>query len=447
MFEHTEKADIRSIEVHNSYGTYTFYRDENDEFQIKGFEGTVYDKELLSSLVVSAGYTLSMAKVDKPVSMEEYGLVKLTNADGSVWEPAWYTLTTNAGVKHTVYIGYSLITEGGYYAKYAGRDEVYVLNTDLAKTILAPIEDMVTPMATYPMSMNTYFMVDNFVFMEGEEVRIAIGYNTEEERVGEYSNEVYRMLEPEGYSVSSTGYDLVLQTFYSTEPLRCVKLGITDEVLIEYNLENPAYTIYYEYPDATYGVIENFIMISPAERVRQLLCGVCAVQSDYRSVRQRLGLLDLDFIDWVDSPIFQRNINYIQEIRIESPSFNETFLLEGEGQELVVTQKSNGRKPDVPNFRQFYKTLLTASIEGDMPMTEEEMAALAADDSKCQLTLTIVTDSTTLTYKFYPYTERRSYMTLNGNGQFYVLRSMADKIIADADRVTRDEPVNSDAKY
>lgn len=447
IFEHTEKANIRSIEVHNSYGTYTFYRDEDDNFQIKGFEGTVYDQELMSSLVVSAGYTLSMAKVKNPVSMEEYGLVKVTNEDGSVWEPAWYTLTTKEGVKHTVYIGYPLVTEGGYYAKYAGRDEVYVLNTDLAKTILAPIEDMVTPMATYPMSMNSYFMVDNFVLMEGDEVRIAIGYNSEEERAGEYSNEVYRMLDPEGYSVSSTGYDTVLQTFYSTEPLRCVKLGITDESLAAYNLENPAYSIYFEYPDETYGTIENLIMISARNESGNYYVASALFNQIVEVSGTDWDFLTWDFIDWVDAPIFQRNINYIQEIRIESPSFSETFLLEGDGQDLVVTQKSNGRKPDVANFRQFYKTLLTASIEGDVPMTEEEMAALAADESKCQLTMTIVTDSTTLEYKFYPYTERRSYMTLNGEGQFYVLRSMADKIIADADRVTRDEAVNSDAKY
>ena len=75
------------------------------------------------------------------------------------------------------------------------------------------------------------------------------------------------------------------------------------------------------------------------------------------------------------------------------------------------------------------------------------MAALAADPANCQLTLTIVTDSTELVYRFYPYTERRSYMTLNGEGQFYVLRSMVDKIIADADRITRDEPVDSTTKY
>ncbi len=447
MFAHTEKEDIRSIEVHNTHGTYTFYRDANGDFQIKGFENTAYDQELFSSLIVSAGYTLSMAKVDKVVSMEEYGLVRVTNEDGSIWEPSWYKLTTKDGTEHTVTIGYPLITGGGYYAKYAGRNEVYVLNTDLAKTILAPVEEMITPMVFWPMAMNTYYMVDNFIFAEGEEIRVAIGYNSEEERAGEYSMQVYRMLEPAGYNVSSTGYDSVLQVFYSTTPLACLELGVTDELLEEYGLAEPKYSIYFEFPDPDNGLIQNFAMISE----RNASGNYYVASSLFNQIVEVSGtdwdFLTWSFIDWVDAPIFQRNIDYVREIRIESPNFNETYLLEGEKQELVVTQKSNGRNPEVSNFRQFYKTLLIASIEGDMPMTEEEMAALTADSSKCQLTLTIVTDSTELVYRFYPYTERRSYMTLNGEGQFYVLRSMVDKIIADADRVTRDEPVDSTTKY
>ncbi|MBR7185499.1 MAG: DUF4340 domain-containing protein [Clostridia bacterium] len=449
MFEHTEKKDIRSIEVHNNYGTYTFYRDADDNFQIKGFEGIVFDQELMSSLVVSAGYTLSMAKVDDPVSMEEYGLVKMTQEDGTVWEPAWYKLTTKTGIEHVVYIGYPLVTEGGYYAKYAGRSEVYVLNTDLAKTILAPIEDMVTPMAVWPMAMNNYFTVDNFVLMEGEEIRIAIGYNSEEQRVGEFSNQVYHMIEPEGYNVSSIGYDAVLQTLYSSTPLRCIKLGITDEALTKYGLDNPAYSLYFEFPDPELGqVIENLVLIS----ARNASGNYYIASGLFNQIIEVAGIdwdfLTWDFIDWVDAPIFQRNIDYVREIRVESPNFSETYLLEGKGQALVVTQKSNGRKPDVPNFRQFYKTLLTASIEGNMPaeMTEADLTALATP-ANCQLTLTIITDSTTLEYKLYPYTERRSYLTINGDGRFYMLRSMADKIIADADRVTRDEPINSEGKY
>lgn len=447
MFPHTEKEKIRSIEVHNDHGSYTFRRDANGDFQIVGFEGIAFNQEQLSSLVVSAGYTLSMAKVKDIVSMEEYGLVPVQNEDGTTWNPARYKLTCTDGTEHSVTIGYPLITGGGYYAKYAGRNEVYVLNTELAKTILAPVENMITPMAVWPMAMNNYFTSDNFLFMEGDEVRVAIGYNSEEERAGEFSNQVYRMLEHEGYNVSNTNYDSVLQVFYTTTPLRCVKLGLGDAALEEYGLAEPRYTIYFEFPDPENGLIKNMLLISDRNEAGNYYIASALFNQIVEVSGSDWDFLTWDFIKWVDAPIFQRNIDYIREIRVESPNFSETYLLEGLGKELVVTQKSNGRKPEVSNFRQFYKTLLTASIEGNVPMTAEEMAALAADEKNCQLTLTFITDSTELVYKFYPYSERRSYMTLNGEGQFYVLRSMVDKIIADADRVTRDEPVKHTDKY
>lgn len=447
IFEHIETEEIRSIEVHNPSGSFTFYRDANDDFQIKGHEGTRFDEELFSSLAVSCGYTLAIVKVDDPISNEEYGFSRVENEDGTVWEPSWYKLTTKSGAEHTVYIGYKLVTGGGYYAKYAGREDVYVLSTELAKTILAPLENMIKPMAVYPMSTTNYFETDNFLFMKGDETFIAIGFNSEEERAGEYSNEVYRMLEPKGYLVSSTGYDSVLQTFCSTAPLSCVKLGATDEALEQYNLAEPAYTLYFEYPDPNAGVIKNMLLVSERNAAGNYYVAAPLFDQIVEVSGSEWDFLTWDFVDWVDSHLFLRNIDYIKEIRVESPKFSETFLLEGDGQELVVTQKSNNRLPDVKNFRQFYKTMLILSLEGVAPLNDEEKAALVNDPSKCQLELTFITDSTTLEYKFYPYSERRSYYTINGEGEFYVLRSMVDKVIADADRITRDEPVDSESKY
>ena len=51
-------------------------------------------------------------------------------------------------------------------------------------------------------------------------------------------------------------------------------------------------------------------------------------------------------------------------------------------------------------------------------------------------------------YRFYPYSERRAMITINGaDGEFYVLRSFTDKIAADALRVIKGEAVNSTSKY
>ena len=77
MFNHTEKANFQSVEVHNTHGTYTFYRDASDNFVIRDAENASYDKEMLSSLVVSSGYTLSMTRVSENCeNMSEYGLSK-----------------------------------------------------------------------------------------------------------------------------------------------------------------------------------------------------------------------------------------------------------------------------------------------------------------------------------------------------------------------------------
>ena len=78
--------------------------------------------------------------------------------------------------------------------------------------------------------------------------------------------------------------------------------------------------------------------------------------------------------------------------------------------------------------------------------SEEEMAALRAlPDSECQLVLSIDAEdlatvynpthykgkennSESLTYRFYRYSEGRSYMTINGEGEFYVDASYVQKL-------------------
>ena len=108
-------------------------------------------------------------------------------------------------------------------------------------------------------------------------------------------------------------------------------------------------------------------------------------------------------------------------------------------------------RSDLKNFRKFYGLLLYGTIAGEVTTeaTEEELAALRAqDDSKCLLKLTIRTASgRELVYRFYELTNRKSYMTINGEGNFFVLRTFVDKIIADAGRVISGEIIDSTGKY
>ncbi|MBQ2766122.1 MAG: hypothetical protein IJF48_03980, partial [Clostridia bacterium] len=144
----------------------------------------------------------------------------------------------------------------------------------------------------------------------------------------------------------------------------------------------------------------------------------------------------------VDPPLFMMNINSIKTITVKSPDTTRTFDLTGEGETLVITERDTGVKPEVQNFREFYKNLLSFNLQGYATddLDKEQLAVLTND--KPQLTLTIETRGGIVNeYKFYPYSTRRSYYTVNGSGEFYVLRDEAAKVISDAEKVMTNTPI------
>lgn len=435
MFEHTEKSNIESIEIHNEYGEWGVYYDYDDEaFYITGYPEAPYDKEVFSSLVVDSGYTLSMTRVTTDCEdMSEYGLADSDN-------PAWYTLTSREGDKHTVYIGDMIPTGAGYYCRYKDRDAVYVLSSSLASTLLAPLESIITPMLTFPMNTNDYFTIENFTIMKGEDITVMLTYLDEEEKEAEASMSAYKMLAPASYTVNDSNYSLALEVLTAFEGTSTLIYDPTEEEMEQYGLLNPAYTLYYEYQDIQQMVVFSEPNESGNYYAYSLLFNLITEVSG-----DSVYWLDWDLIKWVDEPIFMMNINDVKTITVESETAKRVFDLEGEAQELVVTERATGFQPVVQNFRQFYKTLLSVSMEDYVGMTEEEIAALD-DDKDLYMTLTIETRAgQTTVYKFYPYSTRRAYYTVNGEGEFYVLRDMVTKVITDAEKVMTNTDVDSEA--
>lgn len=186
---------ISSIEVHNQQGVLDLYRPEGSDsnrFVIRGHEDTVLSDELFAQLSSGCGYTISMQRLENPERLEdgsinyaEYGLAKETrvkqDGDGNpvtdengqqvtyAYTPTWYTVKTlrpdaRTGVdSYTMTIGDATVSGAGYYARYEGRDTVYILSSTNLEVALQPIESLVTGRIVYPMTLNTYFNVRNFV--------------------------------------------------------------------------------------------------------------------------------------------------------------------------------------------------------------------------------------------------------------------------------------------
>ena len=82
-------------------------------------------------------------------------------------------------------------------------------------------------------------------------------------------------------------------------------------------------------------------------------------------------------------------------------------------------------------------------------MTPEEKKALINDSSRLLLTMTITNiEGGTDVYKFYsiPNANRKAYVTINGNGGFYVLTNRVNKFVSDAQTFFADEIIYPDAK-
>lgn len=98
-------------------------------------------------------------------------------------------------------------------------------------------------------------------------------------------------------------------------------------------------------------------------------------------------------------------------------------------------------------FRLFYQTLVSATLEDSYPMSEEEQSALVSDADKWQLTMTVKdSNGKVYTYSFYTLTSRKSYITINGNGGFYVMTGRVDKFVSDTQRFFNLEIIEPSAK-
>ena len=177
MFDQVTSDKVQSLYVHNSYGTYELVR-KDDSLVLKGHENLLLDAEKLAQAIVNAGYTLSTynAKVTEE-DFAKYGL-----APGE--SDNYYVLTSTAGKRYTVYIGDHTLAGDGYYARYEGRDAMYVLDDSIQGDLLAPATTLVRPLLAYPSKLNSYYLMQTFLLARGEETFLSATYLDPDRRSG-----------------------------------------------------------------------------------------------------------------------------------------------------------------------------------------------------------------------------------------------------------------------
>ncbi len=463
MFKHSQKADIDSIEVHNEHGTYTFYRGEGDDsanFYIKDMEGAPYSQDLVSSLIVSAGYTLSIERLDDP--SDDLSVYGLSEADS----PAWYLLKRLDGAEHKVYIGKMIPTGGGYYAMYEGRDAVYILDTTLGATLLADVHSLIIPMLGYPVSQSSMMELDDVQLIKDGKMFAWIDSLTAEEGGKEDGTPVYKLKYPKGSELDLNVYSSLIevlsassaegsltqqvQGFSGYETVACgAEIGkLTDADFLEkyrIDMKKPyrifSYTVSGIDCDIVFGAPDENGEMYAYSTVFELIAKINASSAPF---------LDWSILEFVEPQLISHNINDVSKITI-SGSITDTngkldvdtfFTLEGEGESIIIKENGSDRAYDadsVKNFRQLYMTIITLRLQGEADVKDAENGHLA--------TVKIELDNgDSYEFKFYSYSTRRCYYTVNGEGDFYVLRESVEKLLRDADRMLNGLPIDANTK-
>ena len=493
IYEHIERDRIQKIEVKNEYGTYTaYYNNEAERFDFEGFEGAFYDEELFAQLVVSSGYPLISdrlfpEKPDDPEYMEEflkeYGLYPDD-------DPSYFIITTRKDdngeqTSYKLYIGKPTLTDNYYYCMLEGRSIVYVLEQSIKTTLLSDVKTLITPLLVYPISDNSYLTdVSEIQVVKNGEWLIKIHGQTEEEKAeGEDDFGVtipYIVYYPFDYDASASRITTVLGQIINMTGSELLEYGVYDTVELynedgtrkldedgnpdydyvlkegldeKYGLGHPTLAIYYRYQD-----MDMIVSLSEKQYDENGSAFYYALSELYNIIAKidasNLTFLDWSLMDYIDKPIFSAHIDKVAEIELTAGDKAFRFTLTGIDDSLVCVENkyttrtvfkgentTDTSNDGIRNFRMLYQTILSIDREdfADEP-SEDERALL------CEMKVTF-RNGDVKDYKFYSYSERRCFMTINDRGEFYVLRSMIKKLANDAVKLMNHEKIDPNAEY
>ena len=497
IFPHTQKAQVQKLEIHNEIGTYTFVRKKMDDgstdFVIKGHEEIPYSPEIFAQLVVACGYTITMGKIDnelvKKYGHAEYGLVEeeRTDKDGNKYKytPMWYKITDLDGNTHKVIIGDKIPSGAGYYVKYADRDSVYMItNSGYDASLVLPIEALCTPTISAPATISDYFDVSNFIFWNTKtelsdpfkvQPLITFDYlDLEERNLTEFQTTPYYSFKKLTYKdddgnekeldvtpkigdhfVNEYAINDILTFLYTlptrTDGVSVVSIDITDDVLKEYGLDNPAYRMVFGFQKITHD-------IAFSEKTER---GTYYVLSAIYDMIVEIDQKYLPFLEWKDSKWLSYdfapfNIAFIKELEVKTSEFHYTFLCDNsksdcnekvQSDKMEVVLKETGEKVDLEQFRDYFIALVWTQFDGEADISEEDAKVLISDDKNLMFTMRYKTGYRETEFKFYRYSERRTYVTVNGIGGLYVVVPQVEKLITDAQKILTGEPIEGDSRY
>lgn len=438
MFPPVARGDMSSIEVKNERGGYIFVR-HNSQFYLKDMELAPYDLEKFSSVVVATGSSLALRRIiiDETTDLSAYGLAATDS-------PASYTVTTEDGTEHKVWIGDRIPTDGGYYCQYDGRDAIYVIGNSATTAFESNAYDLITPTLGLAVPQSSYSQVSKVGIIKNgvplfETKSLTPAENGTSGTDTPTMSYEFTLSDLKQYKPDVTMYSYIVQTcsaLAGEEVLACGK-EITDDVLKnKYGIDSkdPHFVVYY-----TYDGDDCTIFFSKPDDDGY----VYAYTSVYHMV-VKLNLTSAVFYSYdlsmfVEKNLYAVNIGEVSKITIlgkindgvDKLDVNCAFKLKKENDKQYLWNLNDESKvyddDEIDNFRKVYRSIIQLYVGGSADTTE-------IDENKHIAKISLTNkEGTETVFDFYAYSATRCYYTINGEkGAFYVDRSNVEAVIRNA---------------
>jgi len=436
VFPEIPLDEIESIKVTNPYGEYTVgYDAKNATPYIVGAEMNLYNQQELATLVLQARYMLCDRRVDFSGNLADYGLdaasvlatVEVKSTDGTV---------------NTVYIGSLTHGGNGYYMKHKDKDKIYIGDSTVSIFFNAATY-FLSPVITKAIPEEERNYIEKMTFSKNREPFFSCEIIPEDERVGALVNQLHRMTYPTGGYIVNTYslYEMFSQigalSGVSVLEYNVSKNEAFEDILVYYGFDKQSAEITFSYKGAQHTVTVGGSVTDEESDEKYYY-----VYSTYMDTIVLLPLssapfLEYELIDFIQAKVFQHNINDISSVEILTRGNTREFVLEGEKNDLAVTEKKSGKSIDSASFRQFFISLLNVNLDGYSSVKQD-------DELDHELTFTVnLKSGEKLTYAFYSESTLRCYMVVDGKGEFYTKREYIDKISRNADKLMSGETIES----
>lgn len=368
MYPQILSTNVQSVTVEFSDGTSYRFLNMGEGVYIDGFKDSLieYDKDLYARLCSAVGYTLVSMKLttrtegstvptlpDGGIDYAVYGLdepqAKFTVS--AIKDKTAKVYEADPDKTYTVYIGDRTLSGTGYYVKLSNTDTVYILSASyFDEAVLRPIEELVVPRATYPVSVNEHTMAQDFFLTrldswlgEGNVVGSPIVSFDYEEL--EYRKNTVMTTFPficdsdlfegmEGYTINDGKASSALASLFSIDYLGCRAVGLDAETLKEFGLDENVFYLTYKTKTAQTDDNGNILYANNrmiiGQKTKDGTYFVASIPHDMivEVDQYYLSFLEWDHFEWYNQYFMSADLSYLREMHVslaDGKSYTFTF--------------------------------------------------------------------------------------------------------------------------